>query len=185
VYMVQINCFWNRDERYYTKESWHGTKTLDGGTLFTQFSHFIDMLYWLFGGIENMESRFYNFRHQHLTSFEDSGFITFDFITGGCGSLQFTTASWDKNLESSMTVIAQNGSVKVSGQYMDTIEYCHIKNYTLPRLQASSQNNHYYMLNEMVNAIQHKLPTNASDAAHVVGLIEQMYANVKELHPIN
>ncbi|HYE55404.1 MAG TPA: Gfo/Idh/MocA family oxidoreductase, partial [Chitinophagaceae bacterium] len=49
LYFVQVNCFWNRDERYYSKRSWHGTRAMDGGTLFTQFSHYIDLLYWLFG----------------------------------------------------------------------------------------------------------------------------------------
>ena len=51
VYMVQLNCYWNRDARYYRPGGWHGTADLDGGTLFTQFSHFIDILYWLFGDI--------------------------------------------------------------------------------------------------------------------------------------
>ncbi|MFN6014985.1 MAG: Gfo/Idh/MocA family protein, partial [Flavobacteriales bacterium] len=49
IYMVQLNCYWNRDHRYYKKGGWKGTKDLDGGTLFTQFSHFIDIMYWLFG----------------------------------------------------------------------------------------------------------------------------------------
>ena len=46
--MVQLNCYWNRDDRYYKPGGWHGTALLDGGTLFTQFSHFIDIMYWLF-----------------------------------------------------------------------------------------------------------------------------------------
>ena len=50
--MVQINCYWNRDDRYYTRGNWHGTKDLDGGTLYTQFSHFIDIMFWLFGDID-------------------------------------------------------------------------------------------------------------------------------------
>ncbi|MFN3940373.1 MAG: Gfo/Idh/MocA family protein, partial [Chitinophagales bacterium] len=49
IFMVQVNCYWNRDARYYKPGHWHGTKDLDGGTLFTQFSHFIDIMYWLFG----------------------------------------------------------------------------------------------------------------------------------------
>ena len=55
IYMVQLNCYWNRDDRYYKKEGWKGTKDLDGGTLYTQFSHFIDIMYWLFGDIDNIE----------------------------------------------------------------------------------------------------------------------------------
>ena len=47
IFIVQLNCYWNRDERYYKPDSWHGSKDLDGGTLFTQFSHFTDIMYWL------------------------------------------------------------------------------------------------------------------------------------------
>ncbi|MFM2387651.1 MAG: hypothetical protein RL660_2408, partial [Bacteroidota bacterium] len=47
IFLVQLNCYWNRDNRYYKPDSWHGKKALDGGTLYTQFSHFIDLMYWL------------------------------------------------------------------------------------------------------------------------------------------
>ncbi len=81
--MVQINCYWNRDKRYYKKESWKGRKDLDGGTLFTQFSHFVDIMYWLFGDITNIKATLRDFNHTDLTEFEDSGIVTFDFINGG------------------------------------------------------------------------------------------------------
>ena len=66
IYMVQLNCYWNRDERYYKPGGWHGDAALDGGTLFTQFSHFIDIMYWLFGDICNIQSRFADFNHEKL-----------------------------------------------------------------------------------------------------------------------
>jgi UDP-N-acetyl-2-amino-2-deoxyglucuronate dehydrogenase len=67
LYMVQLNCYWNRDDRYYKPGGWHGTALLDGGTLFTQFSHFIDIMYWLFGDITNIQARFRDFNHSRLT----------------------------------------------------------------------------------------------------------------------
>ncbi|UPT67858.1 MAG: Gfo/Idh/MocA family oxidoreductase [Sphingobacteriales bacterium JAD_PAG50586_3] len=63
VFMVQVNCYWNRDERYYKPGNWKGTQNLDGGTLFTQFSHFIDIMYWLFGDIKDINARFNDFTH--------------------------------------------------------------------------------------------------------------------------
>lgn len=132
IFMVQISCFWNRDKRYYKKNSWRGVLETDGGTLFTQFSHFIDMMYWLFGDITNIKAKFNNFNHKNIIGFEDSGIVTFDFEKGGIGSINYSTSIWDKNLESSMTIIAEHGSVKVGGQYMDKIEYCHIRNYKMP-----------------------------------------------------
>ena len=82
IFMVQVNCYWNRDDRYYKKGGWKGTSELDGGTLFTQFSHFIDIMYWLFGDIDNIQGKFNDFTHQDSTDFEDSGFISFDFKEG-------------------------------------------------------------------------------------------------------
>ena len=80
IFMVQVNCYWNRDDRYYKKGGWKGTQDLDGGTLFTQFSHFIDIMYWLFGDIANVQGKFNDFTHQDSTDFEDSGFVSFDFV---------------------------------------------------------------------------------------------------------
>jgi UDP-N-acetyl-2-amino-2-deoxyglucuronate dehydrogenase len=196
IFMVQINCYWNRDDRYYKPDAktgkpttWHGTKELDGGTLFTQFSHFIDLMYWYFGDITNIRARLNDFNHQRSTDFEDSGFIFFDFIEGGIGSLNYSTAVWDKNLESSITIVAQNGSIKVGGQYMNEVEYCHIKDYTMPVLAASnppndygqykgSAANHHYIYENIVNVIAGKetITTNALEGMKVVDIIERIYS---------
>jgi UDP-N-acetyl-2-amino-2-deoxyglucuronate dehydrogenase len=82
VYMVQLNCYWNRDDRYYKSGGWKGTADLDGGTLFTQFSHFIDIMYWLFGDITDIQGRFNDFNHAGMTAFEDSGMVNFRFVNG-------------------------------------------------------------------------------------------------------
>src|SRR3954468_4236176 len=74
IYSVQVNCYWNRDATYY-KDSWRGTKNLDGGTLFTQFSHFIDLLYWFLGDIKNVHAITENFAHRGIIEFEDTGIV--------------------------------------------------------------------------------------------------------------
>jgi UDP-N-acetyl-2-amino-2-deoxyglucuronate dehydrogenase len=140
IFMVQMDCYWNRDQRYYHPKGWHGTRELDGGTLFTQFSHWVDMLYWLFGDITQIRSRLKDFAHQGLTDFEDSGFVSFDFVGGGMGSLNFSTAVWGKNLESSLTIIAEYGSVKIGGQYMERVEYCHGRDLTWTPESGSDMN---------------------------------------------
>lgn len=189
IYMVQLNCYWNRDSRYYKADSWHGKKDLDGGTLFTQFSHFIDLMYWLFGDIKNIHSRFSNFNHKDLTEFrEDSGMIQFDFVNGGSGCMNFSTSIWDKNLESSMTIIAEHGSVKIGGQYMDKVEFCHVKEYEMPVLQQTnpgndygaykgSAANHHYIIENVVNVLKNRsvITTNALEGLKVVDIIERMY----------
>lgn len=177
IFMVQVNCFWNRDERYYQQGSWHGTKQLDGGTLFTQFSHFVDTLYWLFGDITNIHSKFSNFSHQSTIDFEDSGTITFDFVNGGTGMFSYSTAVWNKNMESSIIIVGKYGSIKVSGQYMDTIEYCEIKNFFLPEIKPSIQTNHSLLLENCIKKIHNQnvdVPT-IEDGIRVVDIIERMY----------
>ncbi len=189
IYMVQINCYWNRDNRYYKPESWHGKKDLDGGTLFTQFSHFIDLMYWYFGDITNIQAKFADFNHAELTDFEDSGFVAFDFVNGGMGALNYSTAVWDANLESSITVIGEHGSLKVGGQYMNEVEYCHIKDYDMPELAPTnpgndygaykgSAANHHYIIENVIDVLKGRntITTNALEGLKVVDIIERIYA---------
>ena len=199
IFMVQINCYWNRDDRYYKLDSktgkptsWHGTKDLDGGTLFTQFSHFIDLMYWYFGDVTNINARLNDFIHHNSNDFEDSGFVTFDFVEGGMGNLNYSTAVWDKNLESSITIVAENGAVKVGGQYMNEVEYCHIKDYVMPVLAESnppndygqymgSAANHHYVYKNIANVIggTDSISTNALEGMKVVDIIKRIYLNKK------
>jgi UDP-N-acetyl-2-amino-2-deoxyglucuronate dehydrogenase len=189
IFLIQLNCYWNRDDRYYKKDGWKGTNNLDGGTLFTQFSHFIDIMYWLFGDIKDINAKFNDFTHQHSTQFEDSGLVNFNFIGGGMGCLNYSTAVWDSNLESSLTIIGSKGSVKVGGQYMDKVEYCHIKDYQMPELAPTSPandyghykgsaNNHNFIIENVVDTIKgrNQITTNALEGLKVVDIIERIYA---------
>ncbi len=189
VFLVQLNCFWNRDARYYQPGGWRGTQALDGGTLFTQFSHFVDLLYWVFGDVTNLAARFRDFTHQGLTEFEDSGLVTFDLVRGGSGTLSYTTAVWDRNLESSLTVVAARGALKIGGQYLDKVEYCHLQEYDLPMLPPTnpansygayqgSAANHVQVIDNVVSTLQQRsqATTNALDGLKVVEIIERIYA---------
>ncbi|WP_407704800.1 Gfo/Idh/MocA family protein [Tellurirhabdus rosea] len=196
IYLVQLNCYWNRDERYYTTGSWHGQRDLDGGTLYTQFSHFIDIMYWLFGDITNIQARLMDFNHQHLTDFEDSGVVSFQFLNGGMGCMNFSTSVWNSNLESSITVIAENGSLKVGGQYMDKVEYCHVRNYTMPELPPTnpgndygaykgSAMNHNFVVANVVDVLRGRgaITTNAMEGLKVVDIIERIYKAAQNDQP--
>ncbi len=195
VSMVQINCYWNRDDRYYKPKpsggptGWKGSLDLDGGTLFTQFSHFIDIMYWVFGDIENIQSTFADFQHQNSTEFEDSGSVNFNFINGGIGTINFSTAVWDQNMESSITVVGTKGSLKVGGQYLNEVEYCHIDGYEMEELDETnppndygpfkgSAANHHYVIENVVNTLKGRdtITANALEGMKVVDIIERIYA---------
>lgn len=185
---VKVDCYWNRDSRYYKPGSWRGTLEHDGGPLFTQFSHFVDLLYWLFGDIDNIQARFNNYTHQHNTAFEDTGYVTFDFKQGGSGAFNYSTCAFNRNLESSITILGSKGTVKVSGQYMSEVVHCEIEDYNMPELPKSnppnqyagyegSASNHYAMIENVISDLQGR-PANvasADDGYHVVDMIERMY----------
>lgn len=188
IYMVKINCYWNRDDKYYQSKSWKGSLELDGGPLYTQFSHFIDIMYWLFGDIKNVKARFQNFNHRHNTEFEDSGYVNFDFVNGGIGAINYTTSVYNTNYESSITIIGEKGTVKVGGQYMDKVEYCDIENYEMPELEPSnppndygdykgSAANHSYVIQNVVDTLKGEsaITTNALEGMKVVEMIERIY----------
>lgn len=191
VYMVNINCFWNRDDDYYKggdPNYWKGKLEKDGGTLFTQFSHFLDTMYWLFGDIKNIKASFYDFNHQKTTEFEDSGIVQFDFVNGGAGSLNYSTAVYNQNMESSISIVGEKGAVKVGGQYMNEIVYCHIKDYVMPELEETlppndygkykgSAANHQFVIQNVVDTlIKNKtVTTNSLEGLKVVEIIENIY----------
>jgi predicted dehydrogenase len=188
VLTVQVNCYWNRDDRYYKEGGWKGTLKLDGGTLFTQFSHFIDIMYWVFGDIKNIKATFADFTHANNTEFEDSGLINFEFVNGGMGCINFSTSVWDTNMESSITVIGSKGSFKVGGQYMNLVEYCHIENYNMPALPPTnapndygpfkgSAANHHYVIENVVETLNGRdtITANALEGLKVVDIIERIY----------
>ncbi|MCO5259341.1 MAG: Gfo/Idh/MocA family oxidoreductase [Crocinitomicaceae bacterium] len=188
IFMVQLNCYWNRDNRYYKAGGWKGRQDLDGGTLFTQFSHFIDIMYWLFGDIKNIQGKFADFTHKDSTDFEDSGIVNFDFINGGMGCINYSTAVANQNLESSITIVGEKGSVKIGGQYMNEVEVCNIEGYEMPELAPTnpgndygaykgSAANHNYVIQNVVDTLKGRntATTNALEGLKVVDIIERIY----------
>ncbi|GAB1397069.1 hypothetical protein MASR1M65_18480 [Saprospiraceae bacterium] len=135
-YGVRLSCFWNRNEDYY-RNSWKGTKDLDGGTLYTQFSHFIDLLYWLVGDIKDVEAYTSNYAHKGIIEFEDTGVAILKFQNGAIGTINYTVNSYGKNMEGSLTIFGEKGTVKIGGQYLNEMEYQNIEGYKIENLPAA------------------------------------------------
>jgi len=142
LYSIQLSCFWNRNEDYY-KDSWKGTQQLDGGTLFTQFSHFIDLLYFFIGDIKRVNGYSGNFHHQGIIEFEDTGVVIIEFYNGVIGTINYTVNSFGKNMEGSLTIFGEKGTVKIGGQYLNTIEYQNIEGIEIKDLPSGNQSNDY------------------------------------------
>lgn len=142
IYSVQLNCFWNRNPDYYAN-SWKGTKNLDGGTLYTQFSHFVDLLYWLVGDVRNVQAYLGNYHHQGIIEFEDTGAVLLEFYNGAIGTINYTVNSFQKNMEGSLTIFGEKGTAKIGGQYLNELEYQQFDNYKIENLAEGNKPNNY------------------------------------------
>jgi len=91
IYMMQVNCFWNRGDIYYAGSNWRGKKDKDGGCLFTQFSHFVDILYYLNGPVISAIGRTWNYAHRHNTEVEDTGSFVMKAANNAIINFNFTT----------------------------------------------------------------------------------------------
>jgi predicted dehydrogenase len=189
---VQLNCFWNRTASYYKEDSWRGTKSLDGGVLFTQFSHFIDLLLWLMNDeVVEVKSMIDNFQHDGEIEFEDTGVVMLRFEGGSIGSIHFTINSYRKNMEGSITVFGEKGTVKIGGEYLNKIVYQEIEGVALASIQngaisndygtyQGSMSNHGLFYENVIDVLEHggTITTNAAEAMKTVDLIERIYASV-------
>jgi len=188
IYSVQLNCFWNRNDEYYKSSDWKGTKKLDGGTLFTQFSHFIDLLYWMFGDIKNAEALTRNFHHKNIIEIEDTGAVILEFYNGIIGTINYTVNSYMKNMEGSLTIFGENGTVKIGGQYLNELEYQNIKDYKITDLPAGnppnnygqyvgSMSNHDKVYENVVDVLLNKgiIGTNGFEGLKTVEIIDKIY----------
>ena len=192
IYSIQLTCFWNRNDDYY-KDSWKGTLEMDGGTLFTQFSHFIDLLYWFFGDVKQVAALTGNFAHQHSIEFEDTGAAILYFNSGIMGTINFSLNSYKENLEGSLTIIGEHGSVKIGGQYLNTLEYQCIKDHHLELEEpgnganeygtyVGSMSNHDKVYNNIIAVLQQgdEVVANYFEGMKTVELIERIYAAARK-----
>lgn len=191
VLSVQLSCFWNRNTDYYAN-SWKGTKDLDGGTLFTQFSHFIDLLYWLIGDVDEVAAYMGNFAHEGIIEFEDTGVVILKFTNGAIGTVNYTVNSFDKNMEGSLTIFGEKGTVKIGGQYLNELEYQQIQDYRIENLPegnkannygnyTGSMSNHDKVYDNLIEVLTHNAPitTSSYEGMKTVEIIEKIYRAAK------
>lgn len=183
----EINCFWNRPAAYYNG-GWKGSLELDGGTLFTQFSHFIDLLYWFLGDMAGCTGKRANYQHKRMIEFEDTGAALLEMTNGAIGTLNYTINSSGKNMEGSISLFGEKGTLKIGGQYLNELDYFQVEGKEVPVLAASrpandygfyqgSMSNHekvYEQLLEAINNRQHSL-VEATEALKTVEMVERIY----------
>ncbi|HTQ65416.1 MAG TPA: Gfo/Idh/MocA family oxidoreductase [Puia sp.] len=189
IYSIELNCFWNRNNEYY-QNSWKGTKALDGGTLFTQFSHFIDLLYWMIGDVKEVRAFTSNFHHKGIIEFEDTGAVSLKFHNGAIGTINYTVNCHKKNMEGSLAIFAEKGTVKIGGQYLNELEYQDIENYRIENLPPGnppnqygqyqgSMSNHDKVYQNVVEVLEGSgvIATNGLEGLKTVEIIDRIYSS--------
>lgn len=191
IYSIQLSCFWNRNFAYY-ENSWKGTLELDGGTLYTQFSHFIDLLYWMFGDVNRVAAYTRNYAHQGVIEFEDTGVVILEFFSGTIGTINYTVNSYNKNMEGSLTIFGEKGTVKIGGQYLNELEYQNIEGYEIKDLPEGnkpnsygtymgSMSNHGQVYENVINVLESGgiISTSGFEGLKTVEIIDKIYRAAK------
>lgn len=189
LYSFQLNCFWNRPEAYY-HDSWKGSLLADGGSLYTQFSHYIDALLWLLGDVENLRGYRKNMAHRGVIEFEDSGVVALEMKNGMLGGLHWSLNTYQKNMEVSLSIIAEKGSLRIGGEYMNKVEYQCTENASLEipdrgianeyGFYKGSMSNHDKVYENLVRALHddnHPF-TQAAEGLKTVETIERIYQSI-------
>ena len=124
IYMVTLNVFWQRPQQgYYDQAPWRGTWEMDGGAFMNQASHYVDLLEWVIGPIESLHA--YTATLARDIEAEDTGVLSVKWRSGALGSLNCTMLTYPKNLEGSITVLGEKGTVRVGGVAVNEIKEWH------------------------------------------------------------
>lgn len=120
IYMVTVNVFWTRPQEYYDTDAWRGTWEFDGGAFMNQASHYVDLLDWLIGPVDSVQAMTGTLARS--IEVEDTGVLNVKWRSGALGSMSVTMLTYPKNLEGSITIIGEKGTVRVGGVAVNDIQ---------------------------------------------------------------
>ena len=121
IYSVACNVFWTRPQEYYDAAPWRGTWEFDGGAFMNQASHYVDLMEWLIGSVESVQS--YTATLERHIETEDSGVVAIKYRSGALGTMNVSMLTYPKNLEGSITIIGETGTVRIGGMAVNKIDH--------------------------------------------------------------
>jgi UDP-N-acetyl-2-amino-2-deoxyglucuronate dehydrogenase len=127
IYLANTTVRWNRPQSYYDMAPWRGTWEFDGGAFMNQASHYVDMIQWLVGQVESVTARTATLARRIES--EDTGVAILRFRNGALGTIEVTMLAYPRNMEGSITVIGERGTVKVGGTALNRIEHWEFAEY--------------------------------------------------------
>jgi UDP-N-acetyl-2-amino-2-deoxyglucuronate dehydrogenase len=120
IYMVNLNVFWTRPPEYYRSAGWRGTWEFDGGAFMNQASHYVDLIDWIVGPVESLQA--YTATLARDIEVEDTGVLSLRWRNGALGSMNVTMLTYPRNLEGSITVLGEHGTVRIGGVAVNEIQ---------------------------------------------------------------
>ncbi|WP_198118752.1 Gfo/Idh/MocA family protein [Massilia rhizosphaerae] len=120
IYMVNLNVFWTRPPEYYRSAGWRGTWEFDGGAFMNQASHYVDLIDWIIGPVESLQA--YTATLARDIEVEDTGVLSLRWRNGALGSMNVTMLTYPRNLEGSITVLGEHGTVRIGGVAVNEIQ---------------------------------------------------------------
>ena len=184
---ISIRVWWCRDQSYYNEAKWRGTWKLDGGIFMNQAIHHLDIMTWLMGSVKSLTAIIK--RRLVNIETEDSGSAIIDFKNGILGTIEASTALRPKNLENSVTVLGENGNIKIGGPYMNNLETYDLKKKKLALTilqkykKEKSKNNHYLFYEDVAKhllkkKLKNKKIINGKEAFKSLELVTGIYQSV-------
>ncbi|MEZ8353632.1 Gfo/Idh/MocA family protein [Vibrio splendidus] len=119
IHMVHLNVFWTRPQEYYDRASWSGTWDMDGGAFMNQATHYVDLMHWLVGPVEKIHAMTSTHRDIDV---EDTGVVNIKWRNGALGSMAVTMCTYPQNLEGSITILGEKGTVRIGGVAVNEIQ---------------------------------------------------------------
>ena len=127
IFMANTTVRWTRPQEYYDQESWRGTWEFDGGAMMNQASHYVDLMQWLVGPVESVMAK--TATQARRIEAEDSGVAVLKFRSGALGVIEVSVLTYPRNIEGSITILGEKGSVKIGGTAVNRVEHWQFESY--------------------------------------------------------
>lgn len=121
IYLANTTVRWTRPQEYYDQAPWRGTWEFDGGAFMNQASHYVDLIQWLVGPVESVMAKTATLARRIET--EDTGVAILKFRSGALGVIEVTMLTYPRNLEGSITILGEKGTVKIGGTAVNRVEH--------------------------------------------------------------
>ena len=159
--------------------------------MYTQFSHFVDLLYYLVGDVKEVKAFGANYCHEGIIEFEDTGVVILKFHNDAIGTINYTVNSYGGNMEGSLILFGEKGTVKIGGQYLNELEYQKIENYEIVNLPEGntannygqyqgSMSNHDRVYKNVVDVLVNggQITTNMFEGLKTVEIVDKIYLEI-------